>query len=456
MKFLRNVLIIFLGLLLVVGGVGYFLATQYITKPAFADHLSTLVSQQTGGDCTITTLEPSGLGIKTEKVTLTNAKSIKKIKIKGFGTTFDPLALFTRTWKLNTLECNQLDIHIGKDKRTASHPLDGYTIMKAGGLLDSLAPNKYELTKLSIGEWSGIVEQKKNNVEWNKVKADGKFRNETLQLNLQGGTLALPSKLLRHWNVKSADVSATIEDYQVNDGQFYRTNGGEAIVNGRGAIDGESLDAQVEFSAIPISDLVKPSQYVKLSGAVQGFAKAKSHDHQDPNITGTIAVTDGLVTVPEKIQALLKVIGLKDSNQLALKSFSSDLHHHDETTTLSNLLINAEDSMSLTGKIVLMGDTYQGAFRFGLSEQVYKKLPGKLKKQYQQEGNFYWVPVSLAGDKDDFINDLSAKILKSAAGAYLGNSDLLDKLGDSVMELIDGGEEDPVKQGLNLLKGLFK
>jgi len=489
MKVLIRLFIGLAVLVLIAAGVSYFILQRYLSSPEFADDISRMASEKLEGNLELDEFKISGLSASAEQIELTNSGKIESIKINGFNTDFAQWALFDRTWRMRSLECEDLRVHILRKKKNAvqvtkkkpespikptskqnkPEPTTDKAIAnkkpkekkKSPAFYKRFIPTELEFGRLKVNNFSGLVEGKKRPVQWSGVALDGDFKGDMLKLDLTGGALEVPSKILSKWEINKATVIATEDTYEVKDGSFQLKEGGSALLNGNGAISGGDLALTAQLKNVPLSSILKKqSKNAAFTGLVDGDIKVVTQN-KDTVTKGTIVLNQGVLSLPSIAKPLLKFIQLDGGSDLKLDQCSSDVTHIDDKTILENLILSVGNKYRVRGNANLNGDRYSIRCRLGIAPDVHSRLPSGLQKQYTQQGSYFWIPVTQSGDKDDLAEDLGKKALVALTSSYLGESKIIDTiektLGGDISELLESEEGEKLKKkGLDALKKLFR
>ena len=498
MKVLVKAVLICLLLVVVVGGVGFFLMNRYLRSPEFAQDLSRMASEKVDGDLTFSDLQIDGMTARSSAIQLKNSGKIQEISIKGFATEFGRWNIFQRSWMMERMDCNQLHVHIRRRPRSlarknapssiiidrpssqpprvqAARPAPPQPTPSAPShqpaqqeaFYKRWLPQEVAFDRIRVDQFSGLVERRKDPVSWTGVSMEGEFQADTLRLDLRGGTLFLPTPILQEWTLSKATVIATEETYEVRKGAFRFPGGGEATLEGNGQMSGGDLSMTLDLHSVPVSSLL-PTQHknATLSGLVDGRVFAVSQD--DETVTkGSITLNQGILELPSVMKHVLPYIALDGSSKLLLDQCSCNVINVADTTILENLQLSVGNAYKVHGLGRLDGDTYSIDCRLGVSAQVIDKFPKGLRQSFQLDGTHYWIPVSATGHKDQIAQDLGLKAVTALTASYLTDDNVIQKvdkalgtdilryLGEDADEKLKKAEESIKKKGLDLLKKLF-
>jgi len=473
MKLLLKILAVLACLFLFLAGISYVLVTNYVKSPDFAQDVSDLASEKLDGELEMEGLEVEGMGVQAEKIVLNNAGSIRSLAIDGFETAFGNWAILEQRWTMKNLECDRLTVEIGKapkkegsekEKPSNQQQVALKELPKKGGaekkptFYQRFIPNKLEFGSLRVGQFSGRVKGKKEDVVWENVALQGDFQKETLELNLSGGSLQIPSEVLSQWQIINADVVADMTSYQLKNGRFSLGDGATAEIEGRGDYDGEALQVAVGLRSVPLYQVLeKQASFATIAGLVNGDLEASSTNGGTVTTQGQVWLEGGTVKLPSMVAPVLKAIELDGGSTLQLDTFSSDVTNTGKRTLLENLNVVVGNTYKVRGKAELNGKSCVVNCQLGVSSAVHGRLPAKLQAKYTQEGEFFWIPVNHQGMTDNLGKDLGRKAATSFGASMLGDANILKEVQEKVSEFIGGDSKgEVIEKGIKSLKSLFK
>lgn len=478
MKFIKFFLLFIVLAILAISVGSYFWVKNYIKTPEFGQTIEKLANEKIDGDLVLENFSPKGVGFTSDSIELKESGGIESIKISGFETGLDLKGLLEKVWRLRTLECDKLSVSIRDEKKKSSNgkPKKGGDAKKvekkkdvgsndSESFAEGLLPKEVEFSKIRVGEFLGSVKTKKDLIKWDGVALNGAFKDNSLKLNIEGGNINIPLDLLPEWQLRKANVLVKEESYEVKNANFSRVSGGSAVIDGKGDFSGDHLEIKMDFKGLPVSSLVKKNKYAVLTGKVNGEVVVTNNG--DDTITkGTINLSEGVISPPDSLNSLLKLIGQDFSGGIKVEKLEGDVTHIGDKTVVENLHLDAEQQFTVLGRIELNDEKYSMSCKFGIKEYLYKRLPEGMKKNFTEEDDYYFSPVNMAGNKDDFVKDITQKLLKESGKSLLGSSNLLDKAGDGILNLINkksasddadkSDTEEVIDKGIDALKGLFR
>lgn len=498
MKILRTLILLGVCFIAVAGVITYLWVRHYIYTPTFTSDIETLANKSLDGTVTIAEVDPENWGFKTEQIKLENEGKIELLEINGFETKFKKWALLRRVWHMDKLVCDELTVSIlrkkpkppvsnsepTKDKQpplteqlvetspdTPAPPKETSKAPKKKPkshkpLFHKVLPNQVEFDKISVGKFSGEVERRKRNIEWHDIGLDGSIKKQLLDLKLEGGSVKIPLKILADWNFDQGRISTTEDFFTIHEAHFTQPSGGKAKLSGNGDYSGDLLSLSLDLLGIPVSSLLSDETANQiLTGNISGTAKAFEQGG-DTIVKGNLFLNDGVLTLPDILKPLTKLLGDESLNKIDLTRCVADVRHVGDNTILDNLFLEANEVFAVTGRVELLDDRYRGLCRFGLKESTYKKLPANLASSFSEHEGYYWIPVRLSGEKDDFVKDISLKLAKAIGGGLISKGSVLDKLGESVNHILNDDSElgkelnekadELLNKGINALQKLFK
>lgn len=217
-------------------------------------------------------------------------------------------------------------------------------------------------------------------------------------------------------------------------------------VSGAGEISfaGEGLfDLDLEVSGIDLDDLVEGKWRERLSGTIEG--PVGIHGSPGELIYEGMMNVEGAVIESVPVLSLIAEYTRNDRfKRLILSEARTRFRRDGENLELTDLVLQSDGLVRVTGAMTLSGDAIDGAFEVGVTPGTLRWIPGAERKIFLEEREgFLWAPMRLTGTVSEPREDLSPRLVAAAGEAIL--EELPEGLLDEARKFLggEGEENDP-------------
>ena len=206
------------------------------------------------------------------------------------------------------------------------------------------------------------------------------------------------------------------------------------LASGKGSIHGEgtagmsedkSVDFQVEFDKLPLSEWLPQSWRGHVAGAAQGKVhwRGPTPKLEEASLEGSLRFTAVTLRDLKFLEELASITKKKSFANLDLNECAAELVSTKGTVELKQIAIEEEGKFRIEGTLSLRNDSLGGALQVGLAPAYLEWLPKAEEVFTVQRNGYLWTTVHLSGTLEAPQQDLSPRLLaalKESPSAFFG------------------------------------
>ncbi len=417
-----------LGIALLLGGVGYFVATHYLGHFLEGEKLRTLiagrVARELGGEAGLAPMSWRGLSVYSEGMVVTASppRALSELRAEQLFARCSLSELWRGKWRVDHLSVRHLQVAYGA---AAARQLDRKEFQRT----EMLPASESESTiKVDIRE----VTIARTDLFWGDPKSDGgQFREvqtsfypdgKDLIVHGSGGTFhqaKWPEARVTNFKAYYAKPSLRIDEATLALG-----GDGTIRVNGGMQFDKEaSVDLQLKVERSPIGPFLSESERAKVNGTFDGDAHVRTRLGKPGSLDadGSITIHPVILKKIESLEKAAAFTGKSELSPLRITEGRAKYEWHKDELTVRDLFIEAKRTLCLRGSFTIKEGEIDGTVQLGVAPEIVDKFPGARKEVFtRDEDGYLWTPVKLSGPFAHPRDDLKPRLTKAVENHIAG------------------------------------
>jgi hypothetical protein len=362
-------------------------------------------------------------------------KAMKSLVAHGIAAKFDPLGIFLRQWRFDSVhvEPGDVEIQIYEAHPEAVRPKPWFAIF---------LPNRVYLTKIQSeqanitwrlrGERAGFFGTQllitPNGRDFEYVATGGRLKMVPIpDLELRRTHLLITRTLLTLYDLDLASDSNSDESIQAK---------GHA-----GLGQDKSVDVKATFKSVPIRQWLPAEWKGRFDGSAFGDLHYTGKDSklESSSGEGSLRIRNGRIDDLPFLEKLAELARKKSFERLDLNECSLGFAWRYPEIELKDIAIEEKEKFRIEGEISIKRRVLRGTIRLGLTREYLEWLPNPEEVFSRRSSGYLWTDVHLSGTIDEPEQDLSQRIVelfKESPGAYLGL--LFRQFGDWLKKTLGG------------------
>ena len=422
-----KILFTLIGLFITCCVVGFFviqsLLENYLKSDAFRQRIETTVGHKIHATCTLAPLRRTGISLFSESLDLhaNPGISFQTALIQNIRTDIDLGGIWSRTWKLDTIQVENLDLSLDPTptSETSSDPATTETTApRPTSWLADWLPNKTSITTIRA-ERCNI---KKAGIQAKQTRliatpSGSPIVSTNWDILAESGEISFPSLptvdlAQAKWNIRKDQTS-------LRSARVLIRQGGECVLSGDFSKEsGSTIHAQLEN--VNIEPFLNPMWQAKLKGNVQGTIKFSQHPTSNPDgsLEGSLTLKNGKLEALPILAVLDKFLNNPRFRSVSIKSASVNISKSSNLLLLKDIDLDGDGSLRIQGNISIESGKLDGKLNFGISTSLLQWLPGAQSLLFPVSRDGYlWTPVNISGTVDNPLEDLSSRLLNTGVNA---------------------------------------
>jgi hypothetical protein len=425
---------------------------NYLKSEPFRLKTQAAIGRVLHAEVQLAPLQHRGTTLSSESAELTGNPntSLKSAKVQSAQAELDLGGLWRRTWVINTLTFQHLDVNFGNGPNTppdTSEPSEQISKLHTSGLLASLLPNRTEIALIQTDRASFS----RAGAELRQTRLEAKPTEGGWSVNLSSGDLhwpGIPAMTLSEarFIYKTAAPAETI----LRQARVLFKTGGQSSLSGQSKRGGATeLHAQLEN--VDVHPFLPEWWQARLHGNLQGNLLFSQASPEDPGeLTGELRLSGGKLEALPLLSQLDSFLGVPRFRQVPLKTASARLRKTATSTEFQDLDLDADGTLRLRGNLLVEAGQIRGSFKLGISPALLQWLPGTPLKIFPEAHDGYvWAPFEISGSLEHPVEDLSNRLAGSTMDILRGT---VNRAVNEVKSAVEEGK----KEVPNTLPGAAK
>ena len=368
----------------------------------------------------------------------------RSIQLQGVRVELDLMAILNRVWRIGSLYIQRADLDLdppaadSAPKTTpvevsAPSPMQGQNSNRSW--IAGLLPSRTEIQSIKA-ERADVSKSgtalRKTRLTFKPVERDWEVLAEDGELSV--ATLSLPKPI----ELKSAQLSIKKELTVLKQAHLMFTSGGQTKVTGQWESSGAS-DVHADLENINIEPFLSKWWQTRLFGNVDGSLSLKKSTGKPEQLDASLQLKGGRLESLPLLSELDAFLGTPRFRTLPIRSGSVKIHRSGQLTELRDIELDADGVLRIEGTLNIREGKLDGTLRLGISPSLVQWLPSARSKIFEEtRGGYLWTPVHISGTTDLPQEDLSKRLLQTAAGAVMDSLQNIQKNPQKAPEALKG------------------
>jgi hypothetical protein len=346
-------------------------------------------------------------------------KAMKSLVAQSITAKFDPWGAFVRQWRFDDVhvQSGDVEIQIYEAHPEPVRPKPWFAIFLPNRVyLKKIQSEQANITWRFRGERGGFFGTQllitPNGWDFEYVATGGRLKMAPVpDLELRRTHLLITKTLLTLYDIDLASDSHTEERIR---GQGHA-----------GLSEDKSIDAKVNFSAVPIRQWLPAEWRGRLKGSAFGdiHYTGKNPKLETSSGEGSLRIENGRIDDVPLLNKLAELSRKKSFERLDLNECSLRFAWRYPEIDINDITIEEKGKFRIEGEIFIKRRLLRGTIRLGLTREYLDWLPSPEEVFSRRSSGYLWTDVHLSGTIDEPSQDLSQRIIelfKESPGAYLG------------------------------------
>jgi hypothetical protein len=404
---------------------------SYLKSEGFRRKIALAVGQLFKADATFTPLQiVDGTFYSDGFVARGNPDAFfSQLRADQIRAVFNWRGIFHRTWQIDELNVQQLDIHFPDRSAPESSALKSESPPVQGN-----AGWKVDLRRANVAQSSW---------HWGaNDQTSGRITGSAFTLTPSGNSWLIDAnsgQLFQNgWpelSIESAKLRYTRSSLFVTE-SVLRTGIGRVLVSGEVRFH-EAVDLRTQFDDLAVAPLLPPDWRVRLTGNGSGTANIHAPLTEGPiHIDGNMHLTEGQIEALPLLNQIATFTRTERFRRMALSQASLSFTRDGNLLTAKDVILESEGLMRIEGACTVVNDQIDGVFQIGVTAAALQWLPGSQARVFTiAHDGYFWTPLRLTGPVAHPTEDLTPRLIAAAAGEILQNSE--DALRDTAKSILD-------------------
>lgn len=478
------------GLVIIALVGGYFWVKSYLRSDAFREELSRQVGGAAGGTAEFAPLGWQGSVMDSDRLTLQSQRA-GNWEVEGLEAELDLGGIWARVWLIPRIDLASARSEWDLRKKPgtaepAQAAASGGRKAEKESSSSGLLPNRAEVREVTVSDYEGEIVTTGGSYQWERMRLayePGTSQAEAV-VTLRNGRVTTPMAWLGRMKLGAASLRARAGRVNLLESDWTLMERGELELSGHWE-DGEWL-LEGAVADLTCADLLPVDWQKKIRGEVKGDFVVEDSANESLVVTGSVALTDGVVSSLAFLDRLAAYAGSSSLQRLTFEEAHSDFRWQADGWQLTNLVLSDEGMLRVEGRFRVEGETIDGNLRVGVPPGLLAHIPGAEEKVFLPgEKGLLWTPVRVTGTLSAPKEDLSGRMIQAAGermfemipetgqwalkfggqamdqgtAMLLENQGLILEEGQKAVEEViqQGGDvvEEGVKAGFGILDGLL-
>jgi hypothetical protein len=346
-------------------------------------------------------------------------KAMKSLVAHGITAKFDPWGAFVRQWRFDDVhvQSGDVEIQIYEAHPEPVQPKPWFAIFLPNRVyLKKTQSEQANVTWRFRGERAGFFGTQllitPNGRDFEYVATGGRLKMALVpDLELRRTHLLMTKTLLTLYDLDLTSDSHTEESIRAQ---------GHA-----GLSEDKSIDAKVNFSAVPIRQWSPAEWKGRLKGSAFGDIRyiGKDPKLESSSGEGSLRIQNGRIDDVPLLNKLAELSRKKSFERLDLNECSLRFSWRYPEIDINDITMEEKGKFRIEGEISIKRRLLRGTIRLGLTREYLDWLPSPEEVFSRRSSGYLWTDVHLSGTIDEPRQDLSQRIIelfKESPGAYLG------------------------------------
>jgi len=402
--------------------IGYFLVKSYIRSDEFSSIVKYNLSKEVGGRVEVANSEWDGWTLRNEKISILAGEKVQDVELQRVSVELDPKGVFDKVWRISTVHVRDATLHVEEQSLTESesrrsevgeHPVS----FSFSDAWKALLPQEVEVDSVLIENSNGSFESDFSNGVWNNTQLRLERAGEDYLVEIPRGTVSLSLLEKISWEISSIQGRVKPESYFINKAELRCGGTGILKVTGEGDYDGKAT-LEGELNDLLLSELLQENWKQRVSGAVNGNFVAYIED--EATVKGRAWIDGAVITALPVLDQLASQTGIYKFRQVAFDTCEFDYFIDDDSVKLSKVVAESENFVKVTGRVTKTDERITGVLQVGFTDEILAKMPKGSKQVFSEfKDGYYWAPVHVSHENDEWKEDLSSRMVAAVATAYL-------------------------------------
>ncbi len=407
---------------------------SYLKSDAFRLKAESAIGKALHAKAQLLPLQRQASVVSTEALALEGGTGavFRSAKLQGVRAELDLSALWQRTWRVQHLDMQRLELAL--NPAAGSPPVAG---VGAGAQAQpAAAEGSASATSLPEGSAAGsppvagaegqgwLVRLLPNRTHLAAIRTDraSVTRGALQLLNARlsaspasaGWDLVLENGELRHPALPGIDLAEARLNVRPGQGALRRGRllvkaGGQAALSGEWSPAGAEFHAQLENVA---AEPFLPKWWQsRLRGALNGDVVFKQVPGGAEVLSGTLHMSGGKLEALPLLSQLDSFLGTPRFRQVPLKKASVEFSRSGARTELRELDLDADGILRVRGTLVVDAGRLEGKMQLGIPPSVIQWLPPARTRIFGESRDGYvWVPFTVSGTVEQPEEDLTPRL----------------------------------------------
>jgi len=438
------------GLILVSVFVGvivfYVWLNRWLASEECRSLVSSLVGQKLKIDGNFQPLQWSGFSVYSEGFEGRGRAggSLRSIQAEQIRAELNFSALLRGTWEISEITVARVKADLGETEVSdGAAPLtaERASLGPSSVLVLPFLPRQFVLKVVRIRDvdltWPGDADLQgslsKTQIEVVPDKTDWKFSG-------RGGKFFQPG--LPELKVETYEARFKPPQFLFVD--FVLRDFGEGSIAGRGQADfelGGKLELEVELKRLDLDPFLTSDWRAKVTGKVSGPIQLKTELGKKDGMQakGTLKLSDAKVEALPVLNQIALLTQTQAFRSLKLQTAQSDFEWEKERTVLSNIVLESELLLKITGNYQQIRENVDGLLQVGTTPEAIRLIPGAEEKVFVEARDGYiWTPVKVFGSAGNPKEDLTPRLQEAALGTVIEATEKVqEKVEKGVNSILD-------------------
>ncbi len=399
--------------------------------------------QRSSNSLYIDSLAATGIKADPSQTDTADAR-FRSIQLQGVRGELDLMAILKRVWRIESIHIQRADVDLDPP---AAAPSSETTPIEAAdspptqqhnskqswiaGLLptrtelQSIKAERADVSKLGISLRKTRLTLKPVEKDWEMLAEDG-------ELSFAALSLSKPIEL------KSAQISIKKELTVLKQAHLMFPSGGQTKVTGQWESSSAS-DVHADLENINIEPFLSKWWQTRLLGSVDGSLSVKKSAGKPQQVDASLRLKGGRLESLPLLSELDTFLGTPRFRSLAIRSGSAKIHREGQLTELNDIELDADGVIRIEGALTIRDGKLEGTLQLGISPSLVQWLPGARSKVFEENrAGYLWTPVHISGTTDLPQEDLSKRLLQTAAGVVIDSLQKIQKNPQNAPEAVKG------------------
>jgi hypothetical protein len=368
----------------------------------------------------------------------------RSIHLEGVRGELDLMAILNRVWRVESLSIQRADLDLNPPPtdpapRTASvevfTPSSTHRQSSTQNWISGLLPNTTEIRSIKA-ERADISKMgtalRRTRLTLRHVEKDWEVLAEDGELSFEALPLSKPIEL------KSAQLSIKKHLTVLKQAHLILASGGQAKATGQWESSGDS-DLHADLENINIEPFISKWWQPRLLGSVDGNISLKKNTGKPQQLDASLRLKGGRLESLPLLSELDAFLGTPRFRTLAIRNGSAKVHREGQVTEVKDIELDADGVLRLEGALTIRDGKLDGTLQLGISPSLVQWLPSSRNKIFEENRSGYlWTPVHISGTTDLPQEDLSKRLLQTAAGVVIDSLQNIQKNPQKAPEALKG------------------